>query len=185
MPKVPKPVPAAETAPQTVKHTRVGRPQIWPTQINAPSEALALYAAIAALQDSDAFDTCHLWSGSMNGTRPVIKWQKKNKGVVQVLAGYMGLPVERNLCGVKNCVNPFHYTPYAAPEAQIMGNLTKPVSTPSPQAGLEDYIELVQDIIDKNVLKKEDISFETVRPLVDPGDISDAYLRDSLKQMGY
>lgn len=171
---------------QSIPHKkRLGRPQIWPTQIAAPREALELYALIASLQDSDAFESCHIWSGAKNGVKPVIKWRSKNKGVVGVLAGYIGTPMSKRLCGTENCVNPFHFLPYAAPEGQLLPTPMQPIREPSHEINLDDYIELVQDVIDRQALRKTEINFKTVRGLMSPEDITDTYLRDALNQMGY
>lgn len=161
-----------------------GRPQIWPTQIQAPQSALDLYAAIANLHNSDAFDVCHIWSGSLNGSQPIVKWQKKNKGVVQVLAGYMGLPTSKNTCGNKSCVNPFHYLPYAAPDAQF--NVpSAPTDTfiTTITASIEDYIELVEDVINKYTIRKDEITFDHLRRLIPQDDITDAYLQEAINHL--
>lgn len=155
-----------------------GRPITWPSKVSAPPEALALYRMIAKLQNSEAFKTCHIYNGAKIAGMPVIRFEGKVTSLPFVVASFMGMPYAERLCESDSCINPFHYTPNIAEmERLISGVERKPdawSSAPPPATNyLDDWLELIEYETDRARLRREDWSFEAIRPLIHVDDMTD------------
>lgn len=155
----------------------VGRQIMWHTKVTAPPAALALYAAIAAAQKSQAFVDCHVYHGAKGPDgEPLIRFEGKVTGLAGVVASYMGIDIQRQQCSTPGCMNPFHY---------INSGLAQNPATKTPILGaaLLDWVDLVNYAMEENVLRSSQLDFATLRPLIHADDLSDMHLEAAIKHI--
>lgn len=107
----------------------------------------------------------------------MIKFNKRVTSLPFVIASYMGLPYGKQQCTTVGCCNPFHYLPTGV-HILVQG---KEEQDRTLDTGLEDWVDLVEYTIDKNMVRKEDVSFETLRALIPAEDLNDEQLTAALE----
>lgn len=158
-----------------------GRPQTWHTKITAPPEALELYALIARLQKSTAFQACHIYHGANLEGVPMVKWDGKSTKLPYIVASYMGLDTSLQQCKTPGCCNPFHYIAPSTTGAALVTTRENPAESMS--VGLEEWVELVEWELDRNAMRLETVTFEQVRALIPPEDLLDEQVLSALNYL--
>lgn len=168
------------TAPLPLK--RRGPKVKWNTKITAPPEALALYALIASLQQSDAFNSCHIYHGALLDGVPMVKFKGEVTGLPHVVASYLGLHTSDSQCRTPGCCNPFHYLAQGDVSERLIQ--VEEISDRVLQPGVEDWLDLIEYAIEENRIRSDvPRTFDLLRPLIPVEDLSDAQLEMALKSM--
>ena len=150
-----------------------GRPATWHTKIEAPKAALALYELIANLQNTDAFRTCHVYSGAkdrLSGV-PMFKFEGRVHAMPYIISSYMGIEYGKRTCSTPGCVNPFHYAPPSErllPEQNVFQ---------APPAVGNDWNDLIDYYVEERGIK---LDYTALRAEIPPEDIDDANLRTAI-----
>jgi hypothetical protein len=165
-PKPPKPAPK-------VKPT--GRKTSWPTKIDAPPEALALYEMISSLQHSTAFKTCHPYQGatSKNTGIPMFKFEGRVHAMPYIICSFMGIEYGTRNCKTYGCMNPFHYSPPPRISGAQMAHIDLPMPTLAP-----DYHDLLEYYVEEVGIQP---NYTALRAAIPTDDISDAALRAAVQ----
>ncbi len=162
------------TPKSTDKPRSPGRPPTWLTKIDAPASALRLYAMLAELQNSDAFRTCHPYSGAHTAKGvPLFKFEGRVHAMPYIIASHMGLEYGNKTCSTPGCVNPFHYAP---PSERLPQDQTQ--FTP-PQAAGSDWDDLILYYIEEVGVRP--INFSALRAAIPVEDMDDHNLRTALQ----
>ena len=160
-----------------------GRPLSWHEQISAPEKALEFYRLLASLADDDAFDICHVFNGARNGNAPIIKWQGRTKSIASIAGAYLSLDTHRKKCTTAGCCNPLHYT-RSSPDVFVSAEKNKEFVPETLAPTGAEYAEIVEYFADKDEWKLiKPYKFESVRPLIDPLDLTDAALQMALEYL--
>lgn len=153
--------------------TKRGRPPTWHSKIEAPAAALKLYELLAGLQNTDAFRTCHIYSGAMdkhNGI-PMFKFEGRVHAMPYVISSFMGLEYGKKTCATPGCVNPFHYAP---PSERITPDLNH---FQAPQQVGNDWNDLIDYYVEEVGIA---LDYTKLREAIPAEDIDDANLRTAI-----
>jgi hypothetical protein len=150
-----------------------GRPPTWHSKIQAPLAAIALYEMIADLQNTDAFRTCHVYSGAVDKKTglPMFKFEGRVHAMPYVISSYMGIEYGKRICNTDGCVNPFHYAP---PSERVEPSVNH---FQAPQAAGSDWNDLVDYYVEEVGVP---LDYSKLRAAIPAEDIDDANLRTAV-----
>ena len=147
----------------------------WPDRIKAPAEALRMYRYMVKMQQSKAWQQCHVFEGAMRGGIPVISWDSKATSLPKIVCSFMGLQYKKKTCNTPGCMNPFHYVDQGNFQDKMLPVERELSPAEAYQPNFEDFKETVRFYIEENDL--ESPTFEQLRSLIPIEDISDDLLR--------
>lgn len=154
---------------------------MWPTRIIAPPLAVEFYKMVGQLQQSDAFDNCHIYTGAQLHGEPMIKFKGRSTSLANVVASYIGLPNGKQQCDTPGCCNPFHYVPMGTADGQLVS--ADEEANQVLQVGLEEWAELIAYELDKRALRIDAVTFEQMREWIHPDDLTDEQVKAGIEYL--
>lgn len=135
-------------------------------------ELRTLYTQIENLKNSPVWGICHIYTGFCKEGTPYVKRYDKSIRMADFYGFILGVQTAKKQCATHGCFNPYHYQAQAP--AQI-----EQVEVLNPDSGVDELIEYV---LNSNTVPRFMWTFETLRPYFDVQEVTDAQLKQYLKQ---